>query len=297
MYVIRPFDPWRSPMCTCPKKYVLHPYTGCGHGCLYCYASSYIRNFFDPRPKKALKDYLVKDLEKLPLGAIIEMSTSSDPYTPPEADLKIAREAIREILKRGFKLLITTKSSLVLRDLDLLARFRDRVVVAITITTLDNRVASLLEPGAPPPEVRLRVVNALSKSGIPTLVRLDPIVPYVNDDYTSIAKLVEGASLAGAFQITSSTYKARADSLKRLVEAFPQVYTEIVEAYRAGEKICGYTYLRRDKRLEYMKIVRELALRAGVAFNTCRERFPELASRGFNCDGSSLIGRSSVTEV
>ncbi|MCX8208774.1 MAG: radical SAM protein [Sulfolobales archaeon] len=294
MYAVKPFDPWRSPMCTCPRKYVLHPYTGCGHGCLYCYASSYIRNFFNPRPKKSLGRALVKDLGKLPLGTVIEMSTSSDPYTPPEMDLRISREAIREILERGFRLLITTKSTLVLRDLDILARYRDKVAVAITITTLDSGVASVLEPGAPHPEERLRAVRKLSEAGVPTLVRLDPIVPYVNDEYSLVAKLVDRAVSAGALQITSSTYKARADSLKRLLNAFPHVSSKIVEAYRAGERIGGYLYLDRDRRLEYMKMVRELTLRAGAAFNTCREGFAELASRGFSCDGSSLIGRGSL---
>lgn len=295
MYVVKLFDPWRSPLCTCPTKYVIHPYTGCGHRCLYCYASSYIRDFFRPRPKKSVKSKLTRDLARLPAGSIVEMSTSSDPYTPPEESLLITREAVREVLEHGHKLLITTKSTLVLRDLDLLVRCGERAAVAITITTLDNRVAALLEPGAPPPAERLKVVKLLGKSGIPTLVRLDPLVPYVNDDYTAVAKLVEQVSLAGAIQITSSTYKARPDSLARLVKAFPEVSPDLVSAYRLGERIGGYVYLKREKRLEYMKIVKEAAVSAGLAFNTCREGFKELATRGFSCDGSSLIGRSSST--
>ena len=52
MSYIQPFDPWKSPLCTCPPKYSLNPYTGCGHKCLYCYATSFIKNFYTPRPKK-----------------------------------------------------------------------------------------------------------------------------------------------------------------------------------------------------------------------------------------------------
>lgn len=289
--MIRPFDPWRSPLCTCPSKYVLHPYTGCGHRCLYCYASSYIRDFFNPRPKRGLVDRLSRDLELLPAGSIVEMSTSSDPYTPPEDSLLMSRGAISEILRRGHRLLITTKSSLVFRDLDLLARYKDRVAVAITITTLDHRVAAVLEPGAPSPEERLRAIRLLSRSGIPTLVRLDPIVPYINDDPSAVSRLVEQASNAGAIQVTSSTYKARADSLSRLLKEFPELSQLIREAYRSGERVGGYTYLNKRLRIEYMKIVRDAAARAGLSFGTCREGFPELATRGFSCDGSSLIGR------
>ncbi|MEM4835722.1 MAG: radical SAM protein [Sulfolobales archaeon] len=291
MYVVRPFDPWRSPLCTCPTKYVLHPYTGCGHRCLYCYASSYIRNFFNPRPKKDLRSKLARDLQLISPGSIVEVSTSSDPYTPPEESLLITREAILEILKHGYKLLITTKSTLVLRDLDLLVKYKDRVAVAITITTLDNRIASALEPGAPGVTERLKVVKLLSKSGIPTLVRVDPIVPYINDDFTGIVKLVDHVAEAGAIQITSSTYKARSDSLKRLLKAFPEISSMLLEAYKTGNKVGGYMYLRSEDRLEYMKSVRDAAARAGLAFNTCREGFPELATKGFSCDGSSLIGR------
>ncbi|MEM2006644.1 MAG: radical SAM protein [Sulfolobales archaeon] len=291
MYVVRPFDPWRSPLCTCPAKYVLHPYTGCGHRCLYCYASSYIRDFFNPRPKKGLGSKLVRDLEILSSGSVIEVSTSSDPYTPPEENLLLTREAILEILKRGYRLLITTKSTLILRDLDLLAKYRDRVAVAITITTLDSKIAAVLEPGAPEVSERLKVVKLLSKSEIPTLVRADPIVPYINDDFSEIAKLVDHVASAGAIQVTSSTYKARPDSLRRLLKAFPEISSLLLESYRTGEKVAGYRYLKREVRREYMKSVRDAAVRAGLAFNTCREGFHELASKGFSCDGSSLIGR------
>ncbi len=292
MRLVRPFDPWRSPLCTCPAKYVLHPYTGCGHRCLYCYASSYIRDFFSPRPKEEFWRRLSRDLELLPAGSLVELSTSSDPYTPPEERLSLTRRALAELLGRGFRVLVTTKSSLVLRDLDVLLKYRDRVAVTVTITTLDERVAAALEPGAPAPAERLRAVSVLSRSGVPTLVRVDPVVPHVNDDPSALERLVEQVSRAGALQVTSSTYKARPDSLSRLLRAFPEVAPRIAEAYRSGERVGGYAYLRRSARYEYMKTVREASLRAGLAFNTCREGFPELATRGFNCDGSSLIGRT-----
>lgn len=298
MYLVRPFDPWRSPLCTCPAKYVLHPYTGCGHGCLYCYASSYVRDFFNPRPKEGFVRKLLRDLERLPIGSLVELSTSSDPYTPPEERLSVTRWALSELLERGFRVLVTTKSALVLRDIDVLLRYRDRVAVAITITTLDAGTAAVLEPGAPTPAERLKAVRKLSSSGVPTLVRVDPIVPYVNDDPSAVEELVEQVSRAGAVQVTSSTYKARPDSLSRLLKALPEVAPKIVEAYRSGERVGGYTYLDRRTRYEYMKTVRGAALRAGLAFHTCREGFPELATRGFSCDGSSLVGRGgSVAKV
>jgi DNA repair photolyase len=78
--IIRPFDPWQSPLCTCPFKYTVNPYTGCGHGCLYCYASSYIKDFFRPRPKENILINVRKDLQSLPKGSVVELSASSDPF-------------------------------------------------------------------------------------------------------------------------------------------------------------------------------------------------------------------------
>jgi len=286
--VVTPFDPWRSPLCTCPTKYVVHPYTGCGHRCLYCYATSYIRDHGRPRPKEELLYRLTRDLRKIPQGALIEMSTSSDPYTPPEDSLGLTRSAIREILSRGYTLLITTKSTLVVRDLDILTRYLGRVAVAITITTLDRRVASVLEPEAPPPDERLKAVRALSRAGVPVAVRVDPVVPYVNDDPSGLERLIRAVAEAGALQVTSSTYKARYDSLARIARSFPEVGERIVELYRGGERVGGYKYLRRDLRLSYVKMVKEIAEYFGLAFQTCREGFPELGTPGYSCDGSSL---------
>lgn len=288
MSVVTPFDPWRSPLCTCPTKYVVHPYTGCGHRCLYCYATSYIRDHGRPRPKEELLYRLTRDLRKIPQGALIEMSTSSDPYTPPEDSLGLTRSAIREILSRGYTLLITTKSTLVVRDLDILTRYLGRVAVAITITTLDRRVASVLEPEAPPPDERLKAVRALSRAGVPVAVRVDPVVPYVNDDPSGLERLIRAVAEAGALQVTSSTYKARYDSLARIARSFPEVGERIVELYRGGERVGGYKYLRRDLRLSYVKMVKEIAEYFGLAFQTCREGFPELGTPGYSCDGSSL---------
>ncbi len=97
--VVRPFDPWQNPLCTCPFKYGLNPYTGCGHGCLYCYITSYIPNAFNPRPKEGLLEKVRRDLEKIPRGAVVALSNSSDPYTPPEAQLGLTRRVLQTLLE------------------------------------------------------------------------------------------------------------------------------------------------------------------------------------------------------
>jgi DNA repair photolyase len=293
--VIKPFDPWRSPLCTCPMKWVLHPYTGCAHLCLYCYAANYIPRHNIVRPKNELIYNVLHDVKLLPKGALVEMSTSSDPYTPPEDRLQLTRRVLQILLESGLRVLITTKSSLVVRDLDILSRFGGRVAVAITITTVNDELARVLEPGAPPPSERLKAVEILSRNGIPVTVRVDPIIPLVNDDPSNIEKLVKAVAKAGAVQITSSTYKAKPIDFKKMYELVKRLHGERgAEEFRYlyfedpnSEKVQGYRYLRQAQRFEYMKTIKELAENEGLAFATCREGFAYLHTPGIACDGSS----------
>lgn len=287
--VIKPFDPWKSPLCTCPMKWVLNVYTGCGHGCIYCYASSYIPNYFNPRPKTDLTERIRRDLKKIPRGALIELSTSSDPYTPIESKLMLTRRALGIILSNGMRVLITTKSSIVVRDLEILARYRGRIAVAITITTIRDDIAKKIEPKAPLPSERLKALEILSRSGTPVIVRIDPLIPGINDDYNDLRKLVEKIAMLNAKQVTSSTYKAKPDNLARMKKAFPELSKLFDELYiEKGMKIHGYRYLDTRTRYSYMKMVKEIVEEQGLVFQTCREGFPNLNTPGFACDGSTF---------
>ncbi|MCD6340624.1 MAG: radical SAM protein [Desulfurococcales archaeon] len=285
--VIREFDPWSSPLCTCPHKFTLNPYTGCGHHCIYCYARSYIRNFDNPRPKAGLIVNVLRDLSKLPKNALISMSESSDPYTPPERELVLTRRVLKLIAEAGFKLLIVTKSDLVVRDADILERY-GKSAVAITITTLNDDKAKLIEPNAPPPSSRLRAVQELSRRGIPVTVRVDPIIPGINDSEEELRELIKEVADTGAVQITTSTYKARADSLSKLIRTFPKAAELLKKLYlMEGERHSGYIYMPKQLRLRYLLLVKKIAESHGIAFSTCREGFRFLNTPGIYCDGST----------
>ncbi len=283
--VIREFDPWGSPLCTCPHKFTLNPYTGCGHHCLYCYARSYIPGFDRPRPKKDLLRRVRHDVAVLPKGSLISVAESSDPYTPPERVLGLTREVLKILVGAGHRVLVVTKSDLVTRDADIL---RGRAAVSITITTLDDEVAAKIEPGAPPPSRRIRAVEELSRRGVPVSVRIDPIIPYINDDPIMLERLVKEVAEAGALQVITSTYKARWDSLARFRRALPDTGEALARLYRGiGEKVGGYLYLPREVRVRMLMPVWRAALRHGLAFSTCREGLPILNTPGVYCDGST----------
>ncbi|MEM0338164.1 MAG: radical SAM protein [Ignisphaera sp.] len=299
--VLKPFDPWRSPLCTCPMKWVFHPYTGCSHACLYCYAANYIPRHLNPRPKKDLLVFLERDLSKMPKDSLVELSTSSDPYTWPERERGLTRIALQKLLDAGMRVLITTKSNLVVRDIDLLQRYRDRVAVAITITTLDDRIARIIEPGAPTSSERLEAVRILAANGISVIVRLDPIIPFINDSYENIKSVVDAVASAGAVQITSSTYKAKPIDFKKILNVVRMLYGDrIANEFKymyfgaTANVVQGYRYLDERLRLSYMKIVKEISYNNGLVFATCREGFGALHTPGFTCDGSAFAYRDVI---
>ena len=99
--ILRPFDPWKSQLCTCPAKLSLNPYTGCPHGCLYCYASSYIPRFAECRPKVDLLKRLARESSKIRPGTLVALSNSSDPYPPQEKDLRLSRGCLQILKEQG----------------------------------------------------------------------------------------------------------------------------------------------------------------------------------------------------
>lgn len=279
------FDPWRSKLCTCPFKYSVAPYTGCGHRCVYCYITGYVRDAFNPRPKKDFSRRFTREILKLKPGSILEVSASSDPYQPLEERYRYTRLILEWSLKLGVRVLIVTKSHMVVRDADLIRKVAS---VSFTITTLDEKLSRRLEPHASNPNLRLKALRTLSKRGVKCSVRVDPIVPLINSSEEPIRMVVKAAAEAGALHIISSTFKARWDSISRIARAFPEVSDKIKDLYTSGERISGYLYLPARERYRLMKIVGEAASDYGLTFSTCREGFPQL-NTGLSCDGSHLI--------
>jgi DNA repair photolyase len=280
--LISRFDPWRSSLCTCPPKLTFNPYTGCDHQCTYCYASSYIPNFKDCRPKKDALTALKRESAKLK-GETISIANSSDPYPLAEASEGLTRHCLEILANCNCRIQIITKSNLVVRDIDLLSRVP--ATVALTITTADDALANVIEPLAPPPSQRIRAAQQLTKAGIPVSVRIDPIIPTVNDQPQ---KLIAELASTGVKHITVSTYKAKPDNWTRLSQAMPEAAKKLKPLYfQHGEKIGGTMLLPKELRFILLKNIRDSALSNGMQFGVCREGLAELNTA--SCDGSWLL--------
>ena len=282
MPLISRFDPWQSGLCTCPPKLTFNPYTGCDHKCIYCYASSYIPSFSDCRPKKDLLAALKREAAKLN-GETISIANSSDPYPRAEASTGLTRRCLEILAESNCKIQIITKSNLVVRDDDLLSKIPS--TVAFTVTTDDDDIAKLIEPHAPLPSQRLRAAQDLIKKGIPVSVRIDPIIPLVNDQPP---KLIADLASIGVKHLTCSTYKAKPDNWMRLAQAMPKVAEKLKPLYfQQGEKIGGNTLLSKELRFRLLKGIRDLAVANNMKFGVCREGLAELNTAP--CDGSWLM--------
>jgi DNA repair photolyase len=163
--------------------YCLTPYTGCQINCAYCYARLFMRRYSGHTEawgefvdvKVNAPEVLKKQLNKAKRGTVW-ISSVCDPYQPLEAKYRLTRSCLEELAKKGFPVNIQTKSELVVRDIDLFREFK-AIEVGCTITTNDEQVASLFEPGATPVEARLRALETIHSSGVNTFAFVGPLLP------------------------------------------------------------------------------------------------------------------------
>ena len=185
----------------------INPYRGCEHGCVYCFARpthAYLglSPGLDFESKLFMKPNAPELLER-ELSApgyvpkVIAIGTNTDPYQPIERRYKIMRRILEVLDNAGHPVGIVTKSALVLRDLDILARMakRDLVKVALSVTTLDPQLARTMEPRAATPARRLDTLRQLVKAGVPATVMVAPVIPALNDD--EIERILEAVAAAG----------------------------------------------------------------------------------------------------
>jgi DNA repair photolyase len=185
----------------------INPYRGCEHGCIYCFARpthAYLglspgldfesKLFAKPDAPRLLEREL-SDPKYSP--RTIAIGTNTDPYQPIERQHQIMRRILEVLDAFGHPVGIVTKSALVVRDLDIFSRMakRNLVKVALSVTTLDGKLARIMEPRAPAPARRLEALRELSQAGVPTSVMVAPIIPAIND--AEIERILDSAAAVG----------------------------------------------------------------------------------------------------
>ena len=255
------------------SKNGMNLYRGCTHGCIYCDSRSVIYNmdheFEDIEVKENSLELLKKELIKRP-RAMIGTGAMTDPYIPLEKHLNYVRSSLELIYRYGFGFTCITKSDLVLRDLDLLNKINEKskVVVQMTLTTADDDLCRILEPNVCSTSRRVEVLKTLNENGIPTVVWLCPILPYINDTKDNINRILDYCIEADVYGVLcfgmGLTLRDgnRQYFYKKLDEHFPGLKDKYIEEF--GD---SYSIPSPDEK-ELMKIFKEKTEENGILNDT-----------------------------
>lgn len=257
-----------------PFRWTVNPYRGCEFGCRYCYAR-YTHEYMeldgaDFESKIYVKQNaaaLVKrDLENEKIwGEHIAIGTATDPYQPAEREFGATRSILERMAEReGLSLSITTKSDQVTKDIDLLKRIDERssLTVNVTVTTVRTRLARLLEPRAPRPDLRLAALRKLRDAGIAAGVFAMPVLPGLTDSEEDLEKLASAARDAGAQWLGANVLFLMPSSWKPFLEFLEAKFPRLAKRYREWYR--GYGYAPEDYRKQVAERVARLRRKYGL---------------------------------
>lgn len=236
--------------------WTLNPYRGCEYGCKYCYAR-YAHEFMELRDPELFERKIYAkhfqaalfraEVRKLKAGETVWIGTATDPYQPAERRFRVTRQ-ILEVLaeERGLDFGLTTKSDLVARDAELMVQIarRNKIRVHLTITTLDEGLARMIEPRAPRPALRLRAVKRLTEAGVPVSVLAHPVMPLINDSEQSLDRVCGASARNGASSFSAAPLFLKPCAaqvfLPFLEERFPHLLRRYRERYEKSAYLKGH---------------------------------------------------------
>lgn len=248
-----------------PYHYDLNIYRGCEHHCIYCFAKYSHRyleddNFFN---HIYIKENIVEELEKK-LSSItwkrdvINLGGITDSYQPIEKEMKLMPEILKLLIKYKTPAIISTKSSLILRDIDLLKELSivAGVQIACTITTLDQKLANILEPNASSVKMRIKTIQKLKEAGLTVGWHLMPMIPYITATRSNLKNIFEVAQrcqidymITGLLNLRGITRK---DFFQFILTTFPEMHQKIWNLYNQKDKMKDYK-MQLFKLLDYFE--------------------------------------------
>ena len=249
-------------------------YRGCTHGCIYCDARSTCyqmsHDFEDIEVKINAPGLLEQALRRKRKKCMIGTGTMSDPYLHLEKNLRLTRRCLELIDEYGYGLSIQTKSDMILRDLDLLKRInrKTKCVVQMTLTTYEEDLCRILEPQVCTTKRRIEVLNIMKEEGIPTIVWMTPILPFINDTEENMMQLLEECRKAEVYGIMTFGIGVtlrdgdRQYFYQKLDQHFPGMKERYIRTY-------GNVYeLPVPQEKELMNLVRRKCTEAGIEYRT-----------------------------
>jgi DNA repair photolyase len=261
--------------------WTINPYRGCEFGCKYCYAR-YAHEFMELRQPELFESKIFAkrfhapsfraELKRVKRGECIWIGTATDPYQPAERRFRITRRMLEVLAnQRGLDFGITTKSDLVARDAELLGQIarHNAVRVNLTITTLDEPLARMLEPRAPRPDLRLGAVKKLAAAGIAVGVLAHPVMPLINDSERSLDGICQAAVQNGACFFSAAPLFLKPCAQQVFFPFLEQQFPHLVRRYR--ERYEKNAYLRGH----YPEMIKERVRKIRERYKLAAQEAPE----------------------
>jgi DNA repair photolyase len=258
-----------------PFDWTINPYRGCEFGCKYCYAR-YTHEFMERWDSAAFeteiytKDWdqqkFLEELNAVRKGESLALGTATDPYQPAERRDFLTRNVLTVLAKTsGRRVYLTTKSDLVTRDVDLWSAVAERncVVITMSVTTADARLARLIEPYAPRPDLRLGAVKILADAGLRVCVIASPVLPLITDGEENLNLIAELAKAAGARSFGANVLFLKPCSQRVFFPFLDEQFPHLAARYRSNYG--RDAFLRGSYPDRIRSIVQAIRIRHGLA--------------------------------
>lgn len=232
------------------QKNGMNLYRGCQHGCIYCDSRSVCYNmqhdFEDIEIKENAVELLEEALKRKRRRCMIGMGAMCDPYMPLEMTVQLTLKSLMAIEKYGFGVTLITKSDKILRDIDIIQRInqKSKAVIAMTLTTADEKLCRILEPNVCTTQGRYEVLKEFQRREIPTVVWLTPILPFINDTEENLRRILDMCFDAGVKGIICFSFGVnlregdREYFYKKLDEHFPGMKEKYIRTF-GNSYICN----------------------------------------------------------
>ena len=238
-----------------PFRWGINTYRGCEHNCVYCNAR-YTHEYLGLPTGEFAHRIIVKDnaakvldmefsREKWRSILTVNLATVTDPYQPAESKFKITRKVLEVFLKHHNSLMLTTKSDLVLRDLDILTKIAETgfLNAVITLPTLNDELRKKIEPNVPSVERRLEIIRQLHEAGITVGVTAIPLLPYISDHEKDLEELIRTLAEAKADYVIVDMLNFRGESRDRFTEFLKKYDSDLIPKY---EKLYQTNYCEKN---------------------------------------------------
>ena len=265
----------------------INPYQGCHHRCGYCYATyEWSPEFYDKIYSKSNAPEILENQLKSWKSETIEpvmISSATDAYQPAELKFELTRKCTKVLQKYSVPYYVFTKSTIISRDLELHKQYKDNCFIVWSITTCNEKIRRIIEPGTPPTYAMFAVIRKFSDAGIRCGVNIDPIIPLVTDSPEDIESILDNCLKTGVRYISGAILRLRADIWDRMktilrmlgirngIQEYNRIF-HFTEPLRSEYNIAADQFYSKT----ILENLKKSVLRRGISFD-----FPDLAKSKF----------------